>query len=285
MQECSAVAEEKRPQYADILNPTMKKKHTFVICAYNESPYLEECVKSVVVQNDYSEIILSTSTPNEYIKNLCIKYSISMYVNTEKCGITQDWEYAVGQTSTPIVTIAHQDDVYYADYSETIVEEYHRRKKPLIFFSDYDEIRNGVYIKCNKLLGIKRIMLLPLQIKPFQQMKWIRRRILSFGSPICCPSVAYVPNNLPHPLFLNHFHTNEDWEAWERFSGMDGEFVYIHRPLMAHRIHVDSETSLRIDEGGRSEEDYEMYLKFWPKPIARLLTKLYKASEKSNWVL
>ena len=29
-------------------------------------------------------------------------------------------------------------------------------------------------------------------------------------------------------------------------------------------------------------EDYEMYVKFWPKWIAKLLRRLYKNSEKSN---
>ncbi len=260
----------------------MAKKHTFAICAYNESPYLEECIRSVVAQKDYSEIILSTSTPNDHIRDLCIRYSIPMYVNDGECGITQDWEYAVGLAKTPIVTITHQDDIYYPDYSKLVVDEYRRRNKPLIFFSDYHEIRNEEYIKDNRLLKIKRIMLLPLRVQSFQRSKWIRRRILSLGSPICCPSVAYVPHELPHPIFLNHFRTNEDWEAWERFSKLDGDFVYIHKPLMAHRIHVDSETSAKIHDGGRSDEDYEMYRKFWPKLIARILTKGYKASENSN---
>ena len=69
----------------------MEKRHTFVICAYKESPYLEECIKSVIAQRDYSEVILSTSTPNEFIKNMCNKYAIPMFVNDGDTGISQDW--------------------------------------------------------------------------------------------------------------------------------------------------------------------------------------------------
>ncbi len=263
----------------------MGKLHTFVICAYKESPYLEECIKSVVSQKEYSEVILSTSTPNDYIKNLCNKYSIPMYINKGERGITQDWEYAIGQAETPIVTIAHQDDVYFEKYSRSIVGEYLSRERPLIFFTDYYEIRSGKVLKSNRLLRIKRFMLAPLRIRFFQSSIWMRRRILSFGSAICCPSVAYVSDNLENPLFLSHFRTNEDWEAWERFSRLDGEFVYIHKPLMAHRIHADSETSAMIQDGGRSAEDYEMYRKFWPELIAKALTRSYKSSEYSNRVL
>ena len=48
----------------------MKEKHTFVICAYKESAYLEECVKSLKEQKKESNIIMVTSTPNNYIKNI-----------------------------------------------------------------------------------------------------------------------------------------------------------------------------------------------------------------------
>ena len=44
---------------------TMKEKHTFVICAYKESAYLEECVKSLKEQKKESNIIMVTSTPND----------------------------------------------------------------------------------------------------------------------------------------------------------------------------------------------------------------------------
>ena len=260
----------------------MCKKHTFVICAYKESPYLEECIQSVIAQKEYSEVILATSTPNDHIHNLCEKYSISEYTNTGKSGITQDWEFAIRTAQTPVVTIAHQDDVYYEGYSECIVHEYDKRRRPLIMFSDYHEIRRGEYVKNNGLLRIKKTMLFPLRSTSLQSCIRMRRFILSFGSPICCPSVAYIPGNLPEPLFLDHFRTNEDWETWERISKSEGDFVYIHRPLMAHRIHSDSQTSEALDNGGRSAEDYEMYCKFWPGPIARMLTKGYKSSEKYN---
>ena len=36
---------------------TMKEKHTFVICAYKESAYLEECVKSLKEQKKESNIM------------------------------------------------------------------------------------------------------------------------------------------------------------------------------------------------------------------------------------
>ena len=53
-----------------------KKLHTFVICAYKESQYLEECIVSLINQETETNILISTSTPNDYIEELANKYNI-----------------------------------------------------------------------------------------------------------------------------------------------------------------------------------------------------------------
>ena len=51
---------------------------------------------------------------------------------------------------------------------------------------------------------------------------------------------------------------------------------------MGHRIHEGSETSAAIHDHVRTKEDYEMFCKFWPVPIARLIAGQYAKSEDSN---
>ena len=55
------------------------KDHTFAVCAYQESPYLEECIKSLKKQTIKSNILIATSTPNDYIKGIADKYTIPYY--------------------------------------------------------------------------------------------------------------------------------------------------------------------------------------------------------------
>ena len=50
--------------------------HTFVVLAYKESSYLEECIKSVLNQKYPSKVVIATSTPNQYIENIADKYSL-----------------------------------------------------------------------------------------------------------------------------------------------------------------------------------------------------------------
>ena len=256
--------------------------HTFVICAYKESPYLEECIRSLKGQLVKSRITIVTSTPNEYIRGMAEKYQLPYYINTGEGGITQDWNFGYAQAHSKYITIAHQDDVYDRDYLETALRAMKRAKRPLIFFSDYYEIRNGVKTPNNRLLRVKRWMLFPLRFRCLQKSRWVRRRILSLGSPICCPSVTFAAENLPSPVFKNHFRACEDWEAWEMISRLKGEFLYNTGRLMGHRIHEDSETSAIIGDHKRSGEEYEMFCKFWPKWIAKNLSRIYSRGQNSN---
>ena len=165
---------------------------------------------------------------------------------------------------------------------EIVLKHITRAKHPLLFFSDYYEIRDGKKVTSNKLLKVKRIMLLPMRIKAFQSSRWVRRRILSLGSPICCPSVTFVTENLPETVFENHYRACEDWEAWEKLSKKKGQFLYSTKLLMGHRIHEDSETTAAIGDNKRSKEEYEMFCKFWPDSIARLIFKFYSKGQNSK---
>ncbi len=257
-------------------------EHTFVICAYRESPYLENCIESLKAQSVVSDMIMTTSTPNSYIETMAEKYQIPLYVRKGEPDIATDWNFGYSKVTTPYLTIAHQDDVYLPEYTENVLKEFHRSKRPLIFFSDYGEIRGERIVTANRLLRVKRLMLLPLRCRMLYSSIFVRRRILSFGSPICCPSVAYVRENLPEQIFNSGFRSNEDWEAWEKLSRLKGDFIFDKKILMWHRIHEDSETSAIIQENKRSDEDMQIYCKFWPKTIARLLVKLYASGQKSN---
>ena len=115
------------------------KSHTFVVCAYKESEYLEECIISLLNQTMQSEIKIATSTPNDYIQSLAEKYKLEVLVNYGETGIAGDWNFALGCADTKYVTIAHQDDIYLEDYTATVVDAMDRQKKLIIAFTDYCE--------------------------------------------------------------------------------------------------------------------------------------------------
>ena len=255
--------------------------HTFVVLAYKESEYLEECINSVLNQSYKSNVIIATTTDNDYIRNLASKYKLDVIVGKHTT-IGGDFDFAVSCGNTELVTIAHQDDIYDYNYAMTVVNEFKKYPKSLIIFTDYYEIRNKIKVYNNLNLKIKRILLLPLMIKKISFLRINKRGILRFGNSISCPAVTFVKKNVPDEIFNCDLKCNVDWYAWEKLSKLKGNFIYNRNKLMGHRISESSTTTDIINQGIRTNEDLFIYSKFWPRFIAKIFAKLYKNSEKSN---
>lgn len=258
----------------------MMEKHDFVICAYKESRYLEACVESLEQQTYPSRIVIATSTPNDHISDVAKRHHLDVIVNegTQR-GIGYDFDFALQSGDAPYVTVAHQDDTYEPDYAATVVAAMDQYPNGIIAFTDYHEEHDTGIVRTNRNLKIKRLLLFPLRFPIFQNSRFIKRRILSLGNPICCPAVTFRKERISNPLFANDFKSNIDWFAWEKLSRETGGFLYIHRDLMMHRVHEEATTTELIRENQRSKEDYAMFRQFWPDWICRRLIKLYAKSE------
>jgi glycosyltransferase involved in cell wall biosynthesis len=266
----------------EIMENKQTLDHTFVVCAYKESPYLEACVDSLLAQTARSRILIATSTDNEHIRRIAGSRGLEVFFSARPSDIAGDWNYAYTRAGTRYVTIAHQDDIYEPDYALTAVSMMENRKKPLLFFSDYYELRDQEKVYQNVNLRIKKLLMLPARIPFLSGKKACKRAMLSVGNPICCPSVTYARENLPRALFRKGMKSNIDWQAWLRAARMNGSFVYLPEPLMGHRIHAGSTTSGMIADSGRSKEDLDMLRSIWPEPVAKIIGRIYKYAEDSN---
>lgn len=257
--------------------------HSFVVCAYGESPYLAACLDSLLSQTVRTKITITTATPNDLIRQVAREKGVPLVVNPAKPGIGSDWNFGVSQAGTPLVTIAHQDDVYAPAYVERMLAGMNAAPRPLIFFTNYGELRGGKEVDDSRLLRIKRRLLRPIQRHGgISSEERVKHGILSIGSSICCPTVTLNMTYLPNPPFVSKMQSNLDWETWEGFSHLEGAFVYDERILLHHRIHEGSATSRLIRDGGRTAEDLAMLQKFWPKPVARLMNVFYSRGQASN---
>lgn len=260
--------------------------HTFVVLAYKESNYLETCIKSVLNQEYKSNVVIATSTPNDYIYDLACKYNLEVIVNdSQKHGIGYDFDFARTCVTSDLVTIAHQDDIYEYGYSNEIIQAYKKNPNSVILFTDYFEVRNHKKVYSNTNLKIKRFLLTPLKVSNLTSLKLFKRSVLAFGNSICCPAVTFCNKNITlKKIFESDLKCNVDWLAWERVSREKGPFIFVSKPLMGHRIHEESTTTSIIEGNIRTKEDLFMFRKFWPELIAKFLTNLYAYSEKSNEV-
>lgn len=258
------------------------KKHTFVVLAYKESEHLESCIKSVLNQSLKTNVVIATSTPNKYITKFAKKYKLDVIVNKNSKGIGNDFDFATNCVKSELVTIAHQDDIYEYDYAKKIVDKYEKYPDSTILFTDYYEIKGDDKQYSNINLKIKRVLLFQLRWHSIAKFKFIKRNALRFGTAICCPAVTFVTKNVPKEKFKCNLKCDVDWYAWEKISKLSGRFIYIKDKLMGHRISEETTTTEIINNGIRTKEDLEMFNKFWPKSIAKIINRIYVKSEKNN---
>ena len=255
---------------------------TFVIGAYKENPHIEDTIISLKNQTVPANIIMSTSTPNEFLEKICEKYEIPLYINPVRQGAGADWNYGYGQAKTELVTIAHQDDFYEPEYAEEIIRHANLRDDVIMLYTDYYEYRIDTKVETNKILRIKRMMNAPMTKKAFYGNRFIRRFMLSLGDPICCPAITYVKKNAGEHPFDTNFVNSCDYKTKVDLAAKKGAFICIPKQLVAHRIYPGSATTQNLSDNIRQKEDFEIFCEFWPKPIARLINKMYATSEKSN---
>ncbi len=261
-------------------------KHTFVICAYKESKFLENCIKSLKGQNVKSDIRIATSTPNEYIYNLANKYNIKVYVNEGKkpenvSNIGFDWQFAYNIANTPLVTIAHQDDIYLKNYTADLLR--YKKKYPdmTVFTTSSITLKNGRIKKFGKVEIVKKILRLPLRCNALNNISFIKKLSITFGNPIIAPSCAYDKRLCPKDLFLLNFKFALDWECLLKLSQTEGRFVLSEKPGICYRIHDGATTKKSIMDNSRQKEESIMFDRLLPKPIAGIYKKMYQNSYKS----
>lgn len=253
------------------------KQHTFAICAYKDSEYLECCIKSLIGQREYSDIIMCTSTPDEYIGHMADKYDIPLYIREEESDIVDDWNFAVDHVKTQWLTVAHQDDVYNEQYSKVLLEEISRMPDAVFAFTDYHPIKDGI-ITTDLNSRLRRFFRSPMKCSKLAHSKFWKKYILSCGNSICCPTCAYKKDGIPGVIFRSHLKFACDWETFEELSHLDAPFLYIPKVLTYYRIHEGATSMEWTVSNRREEEELYMFRKFWPEWCVKIGYRLFRIS-------
>ena len=259
-------------------------EHAFVVCAFGENPHIESTIESLEAQTVESKIVLSTSTTSEYLEEICSRHGIEMIVNPDRLGAGFDWNYGYNHAGAKWVTMAHQDDVYDKRFTERVlaVADSYDLNSIQLLYTDYYELRNSEHVTSNTLLKGKRILNFPLRFRCLNGNRFVKRRVLSLGCPICCPAVTFNTTALGPSIFDTKYVNSCDYKTWVDLAGGRGRFVYIPEMLMGHRIYEGSATTKNLGENIRKREDQEILSMLWPKCIAAIINHFYAYSEKSN---
>jgi glycosyltransferase involved in cell wall biosynthesis len=257
--------------------------HTFVIPVYKESPYLEQCIQSLIRQAVKSQILITTSTPTDYTLQIANKYGLDYHVSDEK-GIANDWNFALSKVTTPLATIAHQDDIYEPDYTANIISTITKNKtnNVLIAFTGYNDIVNNSTRAWSLNSFVKKALLFPFAFSDTISNSSFKKMLLLFGDPICCPSVTYNLAALTGFKFSTSFTCTLDWYAWYLLAKQPGAFCFINKKLIRHRIHPESETTFQLSQGIRKQEELQMFKMMWGNKAAAFIAWIYTLGHANN---
>ena len=257
--------------------------HSFIVPAYGVSPHLPACLASLREQTVTSAIVVTTSTPSVALERMAGAAGVDLVVNPVAAGAASDWTFALHQATTRWVTLAHQDDRYRPAYTARCLAAVEDAPDSLLVFTDYDEETAGGERGHTLNLVIKRLLSRPYFAfgRSIRGVR-TRRALLSFGSPIPCPTVMYNRERLAAFRFDPAFTVNMDWDAWLRLAALPGAFTLVPDRLVVHRIHEDSETTAALAGRRRQDEDRRIFDALWPRPVAALLARVYARSYASN---
>ena len=262
--------------------------HTFAVCAYKDSPYLEECLRSVTSQTVKSEVICCTSTPSSYIRELTARYQVPLYVRDGASNIREDWMFAYGKAQGRFVTIAHQDDRYRSDYAEKLLKAWKKYPDLLLFASDYLTIRmtekegkmKAIPEPFNMVWLVKKILRLPLRFHSLADRTWIKRSSVWFGNSICCPSCTYNKEQIGDDMVHSEYDFALDWDNLYELAGKKGRFICSEKPLIAYRVHAAATTIACIEDNQRPADEMAMFRKMWPDWMVKILMHFYRKAYK-----
>ena len=271
--------------------------HTFAVCAYKDSPYLEECIRSLKAQERVtdasgtelwgtsSEIICCTSTPSPFIRKITEKYQIPLYVREGESNIREDWLFAYRKARGRLVTIAHQDDVYRKNYAVELKKAYRRYPDLLVFVSDYltlkmqqDGTARAEALDTVRL--VKKLLRLPLRLHALADRTWVKKSSVLFGNSRCCPACTYHKALIGEDMFHSEYEFALDWDNLYELAGKKGRFYCVEKPLLAYRVHEGATTKACIEDNRRSTDETAMFRKMWPDRAVRLLMHFYKKAYK-----
>lgn len=254
------------------------KQHTFAICAYKDSPYLETCIQSLMNQTVKTDIILCTSTPSGFIFGMAEKYGLPVFVREGTSDIRDDWNFAYEKAKSRFVTIAHQDDVYHKRYAEMLLKRAETYRDMTLFTCDYEVIKKGRIQKRDKVELVKVLLRLPLRIPALNHLTWVKKSAIMFGNSICCPACSYNKELLGEPLFVSEYKYALDWDSLLQLAERPGRFICEETPLLGYRVHEEATTKACILDNRREKEEAQMFEKLWPQWFVKLLMYFYKGA-------
>ncbi len=257
----------------DAISPS---DHVFVVPAFGDSPFLAGCLESLRNQWLPSAILITTSTPSEFIAAVARDAGVEVVINPERKSIAADWNFALGVAGRRYATLAHQDDIYAPDFAAQTLDSFAADATGVLCFTAYQEIDDAGGETSSKISRVKHLIEL-VTLGRSRAVAGLRlRAYLSFGNPLPCSSVTFDTRKLRGFRFSSEYASNLDWDAWWRLMEDGATFLRTPDRLVGRRHNMLTATARLKRAGTRAAEDLIMFRRAWPRPFADAIAAVYR---------
>ena len=191
-------------------------------------------------------------------------------INDSESNKGNDYNFALSTFNTKLITIVHQDDLYHRNYAKEVINCYEKNKDANLIFTDYYEIHKDIKVKHSFTLLRKKLMILPLKYRIFQNKKHYKLKSLKYGQCFCTSSVTFVKKNVKKNFFPKNLKYYNDWQAFINLSLDEKKrMVYLPKKLVGYRM---DEKEFDINKVKEKERILKM---LWPDKIIDYFFKKY----------
>ncbi|MGH7022179.1 MAG: glycosyltransferase family 2 protein [Caulobacteraceae bacterium] len=250
--------------------------HAFIVMAHGDSPYLEGCIASLAAQTVGSTILVTTSTPSDFIDAAARVVGAPVTLNPRPDGIAADWNFALGASPARYVTLAHQDDLYFPPFLARSLALLQSSARAALAFTGYLEVDDDGRASRSKISLAKHLLERLTLGDTVEPGRGRLRAFLSLGNPLPCSSVTFDRQRLVDFAFSGAFRSNLDWDAWLRLNEAGVQFARTPERLVGRRHNPLTATASLTREGVRRREDLIMFRRLWPRPLAGLIALAYR---------
>jgi len=220
---------------------------SIALCTYNGEKYIREQLISLLNQTILPDEIIvcddnSTDDTVSIINTFSNENQFNIFVNTKNIGTIKNFEKAISLTTGDIIFLSDQDDIWYPDKIEKMINAFDNNLGNLLVFSNGDLIDgNGVLI--GSTLWDKWDFNLEIR-KNWKNNELAFNDLFKNNNKVTGATVAFckeLKNNiLPINIPFEYWH--DVWIALHA-SGLNG-LHFIEESLIQYRIHSNQQIGI-----------------------------------------
>lgn len=250
----------------------MSARVTVAVPVYNGARFLARTLESLLAQeHDAFDVVAIDDRSTDDSAAIAESLRVRVVRNEVRRGLAGNWNAAFALASTPLLVIAHQDDVYEPAFLATAERLLETHPRAFIAHTRAQYVDERERPAGNAASRFKDSFW-PAD-EPYEREPDAELRMLHGGNYIICPAVMYRMSAVTKiGAFNERYRFVPDWEYWLRGLLAGFTITGTHARLVKWRRHDESAT--RQEEATLRRYDEELELLEWLSRTAGLPRRL-----------